>query len=90
MIKQGGFMSGIGVVNLKKVAFVAGKVVGVTKKLIGKKGSLWDLIPIASELIGVAQGLVGVDFNALPSEVKDLDLLETQEVTLALIEGLKV
>lgn len=82
-------MSGIGVVNLKRVAFTSGKVVGVVKKLIGKKGSLWDIIPIAAELIGVAQGLVGVDFNALPSEVKDLDLLETQEVTLALIEGLK-
>lgn len=82
-------MSSVGVVNLKKVAYTAGKVVGVTKKLIGKKGSLWDLIPIASELIGVAQGLIGVDFNALPSEVKDLDLIEAQEVTIALIEGLK-
>jgi len=82
-------MSSVGVVNLKKVAFTSGKVVGVVKKLLGKKGSLWDLIPIASELIGVAQGLVGVDFNALPTEVQDLDLVEAQEVTIALIEGLK-
>jgi hypothetical protein len=88
MIKQGGFMSGIGVVNLKKVAFVAGKVVGVTKKLIGKKGSLWDLIPIASELIALATGLVGVDFSALKSEITDIDPLEAKEVTIALIEGL--
>jgi len=83
-------MTGVGVVNLKKVAFTAGKVVGVVKKVIGKKGSPWELLPIIGEVLTLAQGLLGVDFAALPSEVKDLDILEAQEVTMALISGLKV
>jgi len=82
-------MSGIGILNLKKVASTAGKVIAITKKLIGKKASPWELLPVAIELLSTAQGLIGVDFTALPNEVKDLDLMEAQEVTMALISGLK-
>lgn len=79
----------IGIVNLKKVALVSGKMVGITAKLIGKKGNPWGLIPVAAELLAVAQSLVGVDFSLLPSEIKDLDIAERQEIAMALFEGLK-